>query len=70
MADGRATKRSARCKSTLPWGAVRIRWPEDVEYGECDETIVWSVLKPADWNKECHLGWRYSVKELQQRRQA
>ena len=69
VADGRTTKRSARCKSTLPWGAVRIRWPEDVEYGEC-ETFVWSVLKPVDWNKECHLGWRYSVKELQKRRQA
>ena len=25
-ADGKTTKRSAKCKSTLPWGAVRIKY--------------------------------------------
>ena len=25
VADGRTTKKSAACKSPLPWGAVRIR---------------------------------------------
>eukprot|EP00966_Prymnesium_polylepis_P109072 2524094-Prymnesium_polylepis.1 len=32
VADGRTTKKSKQCKSPLPWGAVRIRWPEDAEY--------------------------------------
>ena len=26
VADGKTTKRSAKCKSTLPWGAVRIKY--------------------------------------------
>jgi len=68
VADGRQ-KKSAKCKSPLPWGAVRIRWPEDAEYGE-RESYVWSVLKPAHFNCEVHLGWRYAASELEKRRQA
>ena len=69
VADGRQ-KKSAKCKSPLPWGAVRIKWPdEDAEYGE-RESYVWSVLKPAHFNQEVHLGWRYAGSELEKRRQA
>ena len=63
VADGKTTMRSAKCKSPLPWGAMRIRWPEDEERDE-PETFVWSVLKPADWNREVHLGWRYDAAQL------
>ena len=44
-------------------------WPEDADYAE-GETYVWSVLKPADFNREVHLGWRYAASELQKRQQA
>ena len=44
VADGKTTKKSNKCKSPLPWGAVRICWPEDQERDE-PETLVWSVLK-------------------------
>ena len=46
---------ASKCKGALPWGAVRIRWAADAEFEEA-ETFVWSVLKPADWNQEVHLG--------------
>ena len=63
VADGKTTKRSAKCKSPLPWGAVRIKWSEDQEFDEA-ESFVWSVLKPADWNRDVHLGWRFDASEL------
>ena len=63
VADGRTTKKSSKCKSPLPWGAVRIRWPEDAEFAE-KESYVWSVLKPDDFAKERHLSWRYSKAQL------
>ena len=68
VADG-VKRKSPKCKSPLPWGAVRIMWPEDADYAE-GETYVWSVLKPADFNREVHLGWRYAASELQKRQQA
>ena len=63
VADGKTTKKSKQCKSPLPWGAVRIKWPEDVDFNE-RESYVWSVLKPADWNRDVHLGWRYDAAQL------
>ena len=68
VADG-IRKKSPQCKSPLPWGAVRIRWPKDADYDE-GEKFVWSVLKPADFNCEAHLGWRYAASELAKRQQA
>ena len=57
VADGtKTTKQSARCKSPLPWGAVQIKWPADAEFNVNEaDTLVWTVLKPADWCKERHL---------------
>lgn len=62
VSDG-TIRRSARSKDSLPAGAVRIRWPSDPEYEE-QETLVWSILNPADWCKEVHLGWRWAPSEL------
>lgn len=42
---------------------MQIRWAADVEYEE-EESLVWSVLKPAGFNKDVHLGWRYAACEL------
>ena len=64
VADGKTTKRSPRCKSTLPWGAVRMKFEADAAYDEPAHE-VWSVLKPGDWRKEVHLGWRYAPCELE-----
>jgi hypothetical protein len=63
VADGKVTKKSSRCSSPLPWGAVRIEWPADADHEE-GQTFVWSVLKPAHFRKEVHLGWRYAEAEL------
>ena len=63
IADGKCTKKSPKCKSLLPWGAVRLRFPEDVVRKE-PEHHVWSVLKPTDWNREVHLGWRFDSAQL------
>ena len=63
IADGKTTKQSKRHKSPLPWGAVRIRFPEDKERDEA-EHFVWSVLKPADFNRNVHLGWRFDAAQL------
>ena len=61
VADGKTTKKSSKCKSPLPWGAVRIRWPQDAEFAE-KESYVWSVLKPSDYlcEAEAPISWRYS----------
>ena len=69
VADGGTTKRSQRCRKVLPLGAVRIKWPADVEFDE-DESFVWSFLKPASFNKDVHLGWRLDASELLKREAA
>ena len=69
VADGRSTKEKPGSKSPLPWGAVRIRFAADEQFEEA-EHFVWCLLKPADWNEEVHLGWRYSADELQRVRAA
>ena len=35
----------------------------DEEYEE-EESYTWTILKPADFNKEVHLGWMYAKSEL------
>ena len=67
VADGKTTKRTAKCSSPLPWGAVRIRWPEDKNRDE-PESFAWSVLKPVDFNREVHLGWRFDAEQLEKQR--
>lgn len=62
-ADGETDKMSARCKKVLPAGALRIKWPADVDFDE-DESFVWSMLQPKSFNKDVHLGWRFAASEL------
>jgi len=61
--DGETDKMSARCKKVLPAGALRIKWPADVDFDE-DESFVWSMLQPKSFNKDVHLGWRFAASEL------
>lgn len=63
MADGHKDKASARCRKILPAGALQIKWAADVEYDE-QETLVWSILKPAAFNRDVHLGWRFTGEEV------
>jgi len=63
VSDG-TIRKSKRSKDALPAGAVRIRWPSDPDFEE-KETLVWSLLNPADWCKEVHLGWRWAPSELE-----
>ena len=48
-------EKSNRCKSPLPWGALHVKWPEDTEREEA-KSFAWVVLKPADFNRDVHLG--------------
>ena len=57
----------ARCKSPLPWGALRIKWPKDSEREEA-ESFGWVVLKPVDFNRDVHLGWRFDAVQLAKER--
>ena len=69
IADGKTDRKSPKTKKPLPWGAVRIKWPADSAFEE-SEAFVWSVLKPADFNQNVHLGWRYAPSELAKLRAA
>ena len=69
VADGGTAKRTQRCTKILPHGAVRIKWPKDVEFDE-DESFVWSLLKPESFNRNVHLGWRLDATELLKRETA
>ena len=51
-------------RNLLDKGAVRIKWPEDVEFDE-KESAIWSVLKPEDFNEQRHLGRRFSAASIQ-----
>lgn len=63
VADGEKDKLSQRCKKLLPAGALRIKWPADTDFDE-DESFVWSILKPCNFNRDTHLGWRFASSEL------
>lgn len=65
VADGETDKKTPRCKKILPAGAVRIKWPADIEFDE-EESFVWSILHPSSFNKDVHLGWRFAASELKQ----
>lgn len=67
-ADGESDKRTARCTKVLPAGALRIKWPADVEFDE-DESFVWCMLNPRSFNKDVHLGWRFAASELKKMEQ-
>lgn len=53
----------------LPAGALRIKWPADVDFDE-DESFVWSMLHPKAFNRDVHLGWRFAASELKRMEEA
>lgn len=69
VANGTTDKESARCKSLLKAGALRIRWPADAARKE-RESLSWHVFQECDWNQDAHLGWRFTAAELQKRAEA
>ena len=57
-----------RCKKLADAGAVRIRWPEDLDREVPEpESFTWSILQAANFNKDAHLGWRLTKSELARR---
>lgn len=68
-ADGETDKRTPRCKKVLPAGALRIKWPADVDFDE-DESFVWTMLNAKSFNKDVHLGWRFAASELKRMEEA
>ena len=64
-------KETARHKSPLAKGALRIRWPADRtrEVPE-PETLSWHIFLDTDWNQHAHLGWRFTAAELKARAEA
>lgn len=66
IADGEKDKRTQRCRKILPAGAVRIKFPQDIDFDE-SEHFVWCILNPKHFNQEVHLGWRLTAKELLKR---
>ncbi|KAL1495117.1 hypothetical protein AB1Y20_016984 [Prymnesium parvum] len=63
VADGEKDKASARCKKLLPAGALRIKWAADADFEE-EESYVWSILRPCNFNKDVNMGWRFAACEI------
>lgn len=63
VADEQKDRVTGRYRKILPTGAIQIKWAADAANEE-RETFVRSILKPAAFNKDVHLGWRFVVSEL------
>ena len=60
-----------KCKTLLGAGAVRLKWPEDLDREVPEpESFTWIILTKANWNAEVALGWRFSKEELAKRAQS
>ena len=44
----------------------RSKWPADANFEE-PEQCIWTVLKPKDFNKQVHLGWRFAAASIARR---
>ena len=59
---------NVRCKKLAEAGAVRIRWPADLDHEVPEEEhFTWCILTEGNWNAEAVLGWRFSAAELKKR---
>ena len=57
VANGTTDKESARCKTLLEAGALRIKWPADLTRKVPEpESFTWNILQEANWRKDTHLG--------------
>ena len=63
IADGLASKRSARAKKVLPAGALLWAWDADPDFDE-PAGERWLILLPKKFNKHVHYGWRFDPREL------
>ena len=63
VADGLTSKRSERCKTILPAGALLWAWEADAEFGE-KAGEQWMVLHPDKYNKHVQYAWRFDPCEL------
>lgn len=62
-----------RCRALADAGAVRIRWPEDLDREVPEpESFSWHILQNANWNppRDTHLAWRFTAAELTKRTEA
>ena len=72
VANGTTTTENpenAKCKKLAKAGAVRIKWPADADRNE-PESFTWSIFQETNWNKDAHLGWRFTAGELRKRAEA
>ena len=63
IADGVTTKRTPRCQSILPAGAVLWAWDADPDFEEAAGE-QWLVLLPKKFAKQQHYSWRLDPREL------
>ena len=64
VADGLTHKRTERCKSILPAGALLWGWDADPRFDE-KEGEQWMVLHPDKYNRHVQYAWRFDPCELQ-----
>ena len=69
VANGTTTTENpenAKCKTLAKAGAVRVKWPADVDRNE-PESFMWLILQDADFapDKDRHMAWRLTASELQ-----
>ena len=62
VANGTTTTQNpenAQCKKLAKAGAVRVKWPADVDRNE-PESFMWLILQDDDFapDKDRHLAWR------------
>lgn len=63
VADGLTHKRTERCKTILPAGALLWAWDADAEFGE-EAGEQWMVLHPDKYNRHVQYAWRFDPCEL------
>ena len=63
IADGVNDKRSERCKTILPAGALLWAWEADADYDE-KAGEQWMILHPDKWNRHVQYAWRFDPCEL------
>jgi hypothetical protein len=63
VADGLTHKRTERCTSILPAGALLWAWDADAQFDE-KAGEQWMVLHPSKYNKHVQYAWRFDPCEL------
>ena len=63
VADGLTHKRTERCKTILPAGALLWAWEADAEFGE-KAGEQWMVHHPDTYNRHVQYAWRFDPCEL------